>query len=54
MLIFLDCEFTGFIDIDLISIGMVSDDERHEFYAERNDFRREPVASSCVKRSCRS
>ncbi|MFC6520885.1 hypothetical protein ACFQAT_15195 [Undibacterium arcticum] len=37
MLIFLDTEFTDFIDIELISIGLVSQDGR-EFYAERNDF----------------
>lgn len=35
--LFLDTEFTDFIDCDLISIGIVSDDGR-EFYAERNDF----------------
>lgn len=40
MLLFLDCEFTDFLDIDLISIGLVSDDGR-EFYAERTDYRRE-------------
>lgn len=38
MLIFLDCEYTDFIQCDLISIGMVSEDGRHTFYAERNDF----------------
>jgi hypothetical protein len=38
MLIFLDTEFTDFIDCDLISIGMVSEDGQHEFYAERNDY----------------
>lgn len=38
MLIFLDCEFTDFIDCELIAIGMVSDDGLHEFYAERTDF----------------
>lgn len=41
MLLFLDCEFTDFLDIDLISIALVSDTGRHEFYAERTDFRRE-------------
>ncbi|WP_382164082.1 hypothetical protein [Hydrogenophaga sp. ANAO-22] len=40
MLIFLDTEFTDFIDIELISIGMVSEDGR-TFYAERNDYQRE-------------
>lgn len=38
MLIFLDCEFTDFIDCDLLSIGMVSEDGQHEFYAERTDY----------------
>ena len=39
MRIFLDTEFTDFINIDLISIAMVSEDGQHEFYAERNDYR---------------
>lgn len=39
MLLFLDTEFTDFIDIDLISIGLVSEDGHHAFYAERNDYR---------------
>ena len=38
MLIFLDTEFTDFIDCELISIGMVSEDGQHEFYAERTDY----------------
>jgi hypothetical protein len=38
MLIFLDCEFTDFIDCDLLSIGMVSEDGQYEFYAERTDY----------------
>ena len=38
MIVFLDTEFTDFIDSDLISIGMVSEDGKYEFYAERNDF----------------
>lgn len=41
MLIFLDTEFTDFIDCDLISIGMVAEDGQHVFYAERNDYKRE-------------
>ena len=41
MLLFLDTEFTDFIDCELISIGMVSEDGQHVFYAERNDYRRE-------------
>ena len=38
MLLMLDCEFTDFIDCELISIGMVSEDGQHEFYAERSDY----------------
>src|SRR5471030_2296502 len=41
MLIFLDTEFTDFIDCDLISIGMVSEDGQHELYLERSDYRAE-------------
>ncbi len=40
LVVFLDCEFTDFIQIDLISIGLVCEDGR-EFYAERTDYRRE-------------
>ena len=39
MLIFLDTEFTDFIDCDLISIGMVSEDGCHQLYLERSDYR---------------
>lgn len=38
MLIFLDTEFTDFIQCDLISIGMVDETGQHSFYAERTDF----------------
>jgi len=38
MLIFLDTEYTDSLDCDLISIGMVSEDGRHELYAERSDY----------------
>lgn len=38
MVVFLDTEFTDFIDCELISIGMVSEDGTHEFYAERTDY----------------
>lgn len=38
MLLFLDTEFTDFLNIDLISIGMVSEDDQHTFYGERTDF----------------
>ncbi|WP_433704181.1 hypothetical protein [Paraburkholderia sacchari] len=37
MRVFVDCEFTDFIDCDLISIGLVADDGR-EFYGERSDY----------------
>ncbi|MDE1712701.1 3'-5' exoribonuclease (plasmid) [Chromobacterium amazonense] len=47
MLVFLDTEFTDFIQIDLISIGLVAEDGR-EFYAERNDYRREDCSSFVV------
>lgn len=36
MKLFLDTEFTDYIECELISIGIVSEDGR-EFYAERND-----------------
>lgn len=38
MIVFLDTEFTDFIDCDLISIGMVSEDAKHSFYLERSDY----------------
>lgn len=37
MLVFLDTEFTDFIDCELISIGLVAEDGR-EFYGELTDF----------------
>lgn len=40
MRIFLDTEFTDFIDCEMISIGMVSEDGQREFYAEVSDFDR--------------
>lgn len=39
MRIFIDTEFTDFIDLDLISIALVADDGRH-IYGERSDFDR--------------
>jgi hypothetical protein len=41
MLIFLDTEFTDFIDCDLISIGMVSEDGHYQLYLERSDYRKD-------------
>lgn len=38
MLIFLDTEFTDFINTEVLSIGMVTSDMKHEFYAERTDY----------------
>ncbi|QOD82937.1 hypothetical protein [Chromobacterium haemolyticum] len=40
MLIFLDTEFSDFIDCELISIGMVSEDGKHVLYLEVQDFDR--------------
>jgi hypothetical protein len=40
MLVFLDTEFTDFVQIDLISIALVSEDGR-ELYVERIDYRAE-------------
>ena len=39
LLLFLDTEFTDFKEMDLISIGIVSD-EHHEFYAENSEYNR--------------
>jgi hypothetical protein len=44
MRIFVDTEFTDFIDCDLISIALVADDGR-EFYAERTDFDRKACSA---------
>jgi hypothetical protein len=40
MLVFIDCEFTDFIDCELISLAMVSEDGRPEIYLEVADFDR--------------
>lgn len=37
MYIFLDTEFTNFVQCDLISLGAVSEDGEHEFYVEITD-----------------
>lgn len=47
LLVFVDTEFTDFIQTDLISIGLVTEDG-HEFYAERNDYRREDCSDFVV------
>jgi len=38
MIFFLDCEYIEAIRCDLFSIGMVSEDGQHSFYAERNNY----------------
>jgi hypothetical protein len=40
LFVFLDAEYTDAVDLDLISIALVTEDGQ-EFYAERSDFRRE-------------
>lgn len=40
MILFLDTEFTDFIDCELISLGLVSEDGLHELYLEVQDFDR--------------
>lgn len=45
MLLFLDTEFTDFRDCDLISVALVSEDGRFEFYAERTDFNYEACSA---------
>ena len=37
-LIFFDTEFADFINTDLISIGLVTEDGKHEFYCELTDY----------------
>lgn len=37
LLLFVDTEFTDFKDMDLVSIGIVSQ-EQHEFYAENSEY----------------
>ena len=39
-LCFIDTEFTDFINTDLISLGAVTEDGKHEFYCELNDYNR--------------
>lgn len=40
MLVFVDTEFTDFIDCELISLGLVSEDGLHALYFEVQDFDR--------------
>lgn len=44
MHIFVDCEFTDFLECDLISLALVADDGR-EFYGERSDFEQASCSS---------
>lgn len=39
LLLFFDTEFTDFVDMDLISIGIVSQ-HLHEFYAENSEYKK--------------
>lgn len=50
MLLFCDTEFTDFIGTQLISIGLVSEDGKHEFYAEITDYNRK-ASSEFVKKN---
>lgn len=36
--IFIDTEFTDFIQMDLISLGAITEDGEYEFYVERHDY----------------
>lgn len=38
--LFIDTEFTDFINSQLISIGAITEDGKHEFYAEVSDYNR--------------
>jgi hypothetical protein len=40
MLLFLDTEYNNIIDTELVSIGLVSECEKYQFYAELTDFNR--------------
>lgn len=38
LVLFLDTGYTDPLNIDLISLGIISEDGRYEFYAERDDY----------------
>ena len=40
MLVFIDTEFTDFINIEMISLGMINEQGDQEFYVEINDYDR--------------
>lgn len=46
MMLFIDTQYTDLDDGELISIGMVSKNLKHEFYAERLNFNREACSES--------
>lgn len=39
--LFLDTEFTNLMNPELISIGIITEDGNHEFYMERNDYKKD-------------
>lgn len=49
-ILFMDTEFTDFINTELISIGLVSACGEHEFYVELNDYRPQ-VCSEFVRKN---
>jgi hypothetical protein len=46
MMLFIDTQYTDLGDGELISLGMVSKNLEHEFYAERLDFNRDACSES--------
>lgn len=42
--LFLDCEWADTIGSDLVSIALVSEDERHRFYAEKSPLPEQPTS----------
>ncbi|CAB3809093.1 hypothetical protein LMG28614_06950 [Paraburkholderia ultramafica] len=55
MRVFVDTEFTDFIDCELVSIALVADDGR-EFYGERSDYDRArcPIIARLLRSMTRS
>ena len=49
MLLFLDTEFTDLDVGELLSIGLVSEDGKYSFYAERNDYSRYACSAFVIK-----
>lgn len=48
MYLFFDTEFTNFKTLGLISLGIVSEDEKHSFYAEVSDFNRKEASEFVI------